>query len=74
MATAQHAPGRNRDEYTSTEAFAAHLGSAQENGFIDEWMEMVDNSDVHVLGDVDDAAKEMLAAFGPVHYSQAASL
>ena len=64
----------NEDGYTSTEAFGAHFGSAQEHGLVDEWMGMVNIAGVHVLGDVDDAGKEMLASFGPVHYSETVSL
>ncbi len=64
----------NEDGYSSTEDWAAHFGSAQEQGFIDEFMGLVNISAVHVLGDVDAAAKEMLAPFGAVHYSQKASL
>ena len=59
----------NDDEYTSTEALGAHVGAAQEAGLLDEWMALVDITGVHVLGEVDDAAKEMLEAFGAVHYS-----
>jgi hypothetical protein len=37
-------------------------------------MGLVDISAVHVLGDVDDAAKGILEAFGAVHYSKTHSL
>ena len=61
----------NEDEYASSDALGAHLASAQEKGFLDEYMGIADITSVHVLGDVDDAAKGMLEAFGAVHYSQA---
>ena len=64
----------NEDEYASSDALAAHLGNAQENGFLDEYMSVTDIISVHVLGDVDDAAKGMLEAFGAVHYSKAQGL
>ena len=43
---------------------------AQESGLLGEYVATVDISGVHVLGDVDDAAKGMLEAFGAVHYSK----
>ena len=64
----------NENEYASTEDFGVHFGSVQEAGLLDEWMGMVEISGVHVLGSVDEVAKEMLAAFGPVHYGLEASL
>jgi len=59
----------NEDEYASTEALGAHLGNATANGLLDEYMGLAEISAVHVLGDVDDAAKGILEAFGAVHYS-----
>jgi quinol monooxygenase YgiN len=64
----------NEDEYASTDALGAHLGNATEKGLLDEYMGLVDISAVHVLGDVDDAAKGILEAFGAVHYSKTHSL
>jgi quinol monooxygenase YgiN len=60
----------NEDGYTDSAALGAHLGRAQESGLLDEYVGLVDITGVHVLGDVDDAAKGMLEAFGAVHYSQ----
>ena len=60
----------NEDGFTDSAALGAHLGSAQESGLLDEYVALIDISGVHVLGDVDDAAKGMLEAFGAVHYSQ----
>lgn len=60
----------NEDEYASTEDF----GAAQQAGLLDEWMGIVEITGVHVLGDIDEAAKDMLADFGPVHYSVKANL
>ncbi len=64
----------NEDEYVSSDALGAHLAGAQEKGFLDEYMSVTDISAVHVLGDVDDAAKGMLEAFGAVHYSKTQAL
>lgn len=64
----------NEDEYASSEALGAHLGNAQESGLLDEYVSTVDITGVHVLGDVDDAAKGMLEAFGAVHYSKTQGL
>lgn len=64
----------NQDAYSSSEAFGAHLANAQESGLLDEFMGALDIKGVHVLGDVDDAAREMLAAFGAVHYSKVEEL
>ena len=60
----------NEDEYVSSDALGAHLGNAEESGLLGEYVATVDISGVHVLGDVDDAAKGMLEAFGAVHYSK----
>ncbi len=64
----------NEDEYASSDALGTHLGNAQESGLLGEYVATVDISGVHVLGDVDDAAKGMLEAFGAVHYSKAQGL
>lgn len=64
----------NVDHYADSDALGAHLGNMQEQGFLDEFMATIDIEGVHVVGEVDDAAKEMLAAFGPVHYQQVQSL
>ena len=58
----------NEDEYASSDALGVHLGNAQENGTLGEYVALSDIAAVHVLGDVDDAAKGMLEAFGAVHY------
>jgi quinol monooxygenase YgiN len=60
----------NEDEYASSDALGLHLGNAQENGMLGEYVALSDIAAVHVLGDVDDAAKGMLEAFGAVHYSK----
>lgn len=60
----------NEDEYASSDALGVHLGNAQENGMLGEYVALTDIAGVHVLGDVDDAAKGMLEALGAVHYSK----
>jgi quinol monooxygenase YgiN len=60
----------NEDSYTDSAALGTHLGNAQESGLLGEYVALADITGVHVLGDVDDAAKGMLEAFGAVHYSQ----
>ena len=64
----------NEDAYTDSAALGAHLGSAQESGVLGEYVALTEITGVHVLGDVDDAAKGMLEAFGAVHYSQTQAL
>lgn len=64
----------NEDEYASSDALGVHLATAQENGLLGEYVALTDIAAVHVLGDVDDAAKEMLKAFGAVHYSKTHAL
>ena len=64
----------NEDEYTSSAALGTHLGNAQENGHLGEYVALAEITAVHVLGEVDDAAKGMLEAFGAVHYSQTQGL
>lgn len=58
------------DEYASPDALRVHLGIAQDNGTLGEYVALSDIAAVHVLGDVDDAARDMLEAFGAVHYSK----
>lgn len=58
----------NEDVYDSTESLQAHLGNMAENGFVDEFMQRCDIQAVRVLGEVDDAARETLAAFGAQHF------
>ena len=60
----------NEDEYASSDALGVHLGNAQENGMLGEYVALSDIAAVHVLGDVDDAARGMLEALGAVHYSK----
>jgi quinol monooxygenase YgiN len=64
----------NEDEYASAEALGVHLGSAQEKGLLDEYLGLTDITAVHVLGDVDEAARGMLEAFGALHYSKTQGL
>jgi len=64
----------NEDEYASSDALGAHLGNAQENGHLAEYVALADITGVHVLGDVDDAAKGMLEAFGALHYTKTQGL
>lgn len=58
----------NEDSYASTEALLTHLANAGEQGFLDEFLSLLTIASVRVLGSVDDAAREALAAFGAVHY------
>ncbi len=62
------------ESYTDSAALGTHLGNAQESGLLGEFVALADITGVHVLGDVDDAAKGMLEAFGAVHYSQTQGL
>ena len=64
----------NVDHYADSDALGTHLGNAQEQGFLDDFMATIDIEGVHVIGQVDDAAREMLAPFGPVYYEQVQSL
>lgn len=58
----------NEDGYADDAALLTHLGNAGEQGFLDEYMALVEIEDVRVLGDSGDAAREALAGFGAVHY------
>jgi quinol monooxygenase YgiN len=64
----------NEEAFEDTAAMGAHIGAAQESGALDRYMGLVDISGVHVLGKVDEQAKEMLAAFGASHYAKAGSI
>jgi quinol monooxygenase YgiN len=64
----------NEDSYTDSAALGVHLGNLQESGLLAEYVALAEISGVHVLGDVDDAAKGMLEAFGAVHYSKTQGL
>jgi hypothetical protein len=46
-----------------------HLGNAQEQGFLDEYLASVEIERVEVLGEAGDAAREALADFSAVHYA-----
>jgi hypothetical protein len=61
----------NEDGYADEASFAAHMGAMTESGNLDKWMSMVEPQSVQVLGDASDAAREMAAGFGAVHYSLA---
>jgi quinol monooxygenase YgiN len=58
----------NEDAYADSDALLTHLGNAGAQGFLDEFVALSAIEGVQVLGTVDDAAKEALAAFGAVHY------
>jgi quinol monooxygenase YgiN len=60
----------NEDEYASSDALGVHLGNAQDNGTLSEYVALSDITAVHVLGEVDSAARDMLEAFGAVHYNK----
>lgn len=64
----------NEDSYTDSAALGTHLENAQESGLLGEYVSVADITGVHVPGDVDDAAKGMLEAFGAVRYSQTQGL
>lgn len=64
----------NEDGFDSTESLLAHLANMAEAGYIDEFMARVEVQAVRVLGEVDDAAREALAAFGAQHYSVISAL
>ena len=53
----------NEDGYTEDSAYLTHLGNAQEQGFLDEYMALTEIESVQVLGEVGDAAREALAGF-----------
>lgn len=64
----------NEDGFSDSAAFKTHLANAGEQGFFDEFMSLLDIESVRVLGEVDDAATEALAAFGAIHYELAEGL
>ncbi len=59
----------NEDGYTEDAALLTHLGNAQEQGFLDEYLASVEIERVEVLGEAGEAAREALADFSAVHYA-----
>jgi quinol monooxygenase YgiN len=64
----------NEETFEDTAAMGAHIGAAQESGAFDRYMGLVEIEGVHVLGKVDEQAREMLAAFGARHYTKSRSI
>jgi quinol monooxygenase YgiN len=64
----------NDDVYADGAAFLTHFGRAQEGGFIDEYVGLIDIGSVMVFGEPGDAAREVLAGFGAVYYETFQSL
>jgi quinol monooxygenase YgiN len=58
----------NEDGYTEDAALLTHLGNMGEQGFLDEYVALVDIESAQVLGEAGDAAREALTAFAAVHY------
>ena len=63
----------NEDGYDEDAALLTHLGNAQEQGFLDEYMALLDIQRVDVLGDPGESAREALGAFSAVDYAMVES-
>lgn len=55
---------RNVDVYEDGPAFLEHFGSAQANGLLPRFIDLVDIERVDVVGDVSEEAREVLVGFG----------
>jgi hypothetical protein len=58
----------NIDGYTSSEAFLAHMGAAQERGDLDTFMETANLTRVEVIGSPSQQAKDALDGFGAIYF------
>lgn len=64
----------NVDGFDSTESFLTHMGNVQSQGFLDEFMAVLDISRVIVTGAPGEEAAPLLEQFGAEVLSEVASL
>ena len=60
----------NEDGFIDEAAFGLHMANMTESGDLDDFLGLMEIQSVVALGEVSDATRQAMAAFGAAHYSR----